>query len=577
MNNEYTQAKQGKQKILFIGDLRSANNFGAIATTETLIGFLKNHSQWSEIKYIDYKSLYYSTPINGWGDHRFEDKFKTIAKKILPITIIKIIALLKSKIAFSQRVEFIPCKYSLYEKFYNKMLNGEILQYEKQMLQWADLVLINGEGNIVNGTDKYGKYRQGGLYILFITWLSKVKYNKKTLVVNHTVDPANNDALEIIKNLYPLLDLVYVRETLSIKKLQEIGVNNALFVPDALFGYIPKLNWSPSKELMDHIDFSKPYWDRSMNSFLTINNHRPMAIGSFNIATYDLSFALLFNKKLIENLGMPVPYDLVRTGVWTMDSMNDMMRSFTLDVNGNGIMDDADNYGYVAHPKMVLPNFTVAAGAFMIKKDSQDLPYLGMTDERFLNVLDKVLGMMWDGGNWWNNTNLDADIPSAGINKFQEGGALFMDTSLFEIEKLRGMETDFGILPYPKLDETQDRYYGRVSYYVPTLVPVSNNELEMTGALFEALNAESYRTVLPTYLDTILMVRNTRDNESAEMLSLMFDSFVVDMGDSTMCSTIRDGMLWGFFINNNRQFVSAIEKQERQINRQLEKMVEAAQ
>ena len=41
------------------------------------------------------------------------------------------------------------------------MQKGLCLQYEKRMLEWADIVYINGEGNIVNGTDRYGKYRMG--------------------------------------------------------------------------------------------------------------------------------------------------------------------------------------------------------------------------------------------------------------------------------------------------------------------------------------------------------------------------------------------------------------------------------
>lgn len=317
-----------------------------------------------------------------------------------------------------------------------------------------------------------------------------------------------------------------------------------------------------------YIDLTQPWWDQSINSFLTINNVQPMTIGAFNIATYDLAFALLFNQQLVADLGLPVPYDLVRAGEWTMDAMLEMMRAFTSELD--------ERWGYVAHPKMVVPNFTVAAGALMIRKDGDDLPYLAMNEERFLAVWERVYELMWDEGHWWHNAPLDADIPSSSINAFQESRALFMDTSFFEIERLRGMETDFGILPYPKFDAYQERHYGRISYYIPTLVPVTNQQLEMTGAIFEALNAKSYRTVLPTYLDTILMVRNIRDEASAEMLALMFDSFVVDMGDTTLCAIIRDGIIAGMFSSNNRSFASVFERHTARIQRELDRMIDAA-
>jgi hypothetical protein len=223
---------------------------------------------------------------------------------------------------------------------------------------------------------------------------------------------------------------------------------------------------------------------------------------------------------------------------------------------------------------MVVPNFYIAAGEMSIKKDADDIPYLAVGEPRFLSVWEKVYQMMYDDMNWFRDRSPDADVPSSSVTAFQENRALFMDTSFFEIERLRGMETDFGIIPYPKFNAGQEKYYARISYYIPTIVPVSNNNLEMTGAIFEALNAESYRTVLPTYFDTILRVRNTRDEESEKMLDLMFDSFVVDIGDTTMCAIIRDGFIANMFNTNNRDFASAIERQSARIQRELDRMID---
>jgi polysaccharide pyruvyl transferase WcaK-like protein len=112
---------------------------------------------------------------------------------------------------------------------------------------------------LVHGIDSEGKYLIGGLYHLYLLWLSKVKYNKPTFVVNHTVDTGNNEANEIIQQLYPKLDFVAVREKFSLRILKQMGIGNATFIPDALFTYTPKLNWKPSEELVKQIDFSKPY------------------------------------------------------------------------------------------------------------------------------------------------------------------------------------------------------------------------------------------------------------------------------------------------------------------------------
>lgn len=249
-------------KILFVGDLRTANNYGAIATTETLNNMLVQANPDAEIRYIDFRSLYNPTPVSGWpasdgASTKLKACLKTVVKKVLPSSLLRLL----KQIVFTEKksLSYIPYKRSLYDDFYVRMQKGEILGFEKRMIEWADMVYINGEGNIVHGVDKYGKYRNGGLYILFMAWLAKEKFHKKTFMVNHTVDPANKDVFEIIAKVYPTLDKVYVRETLSLPKLLEVGVHNGMFVPDALFGYQPVQNWQPTSKLARQIDFSKPY------------------------------------------------------------------------------------------------------------------------------------------------------------------------------------------------------------------------------------------------------------------------------------------------------------------------------
>jgi polysaccharide pyruvyl transferase WcaK-like protein len=216
----------------------------------------------AEIRYIDFRSFYNPTPVSGWPASdgvatKMRGRLKSVLKKVLPVFLLRLV----KQIVFSEKKlqSYIPYKLSLYDAYYARLQKGEILGFEKRMLEWADMVYINGEGNIVHGVDKYGKYRNGGLYILFMAWLAKEKFHKKTFMVNHTVDPANKDVFDIIAEVYPALDKVYVRETLSLAKLQEVGVDNGMFVPDALFGYQPVQNWHPTAKLAQQIDFSKPY------------------------------------------------------------------------------------------------------------------------------------------------------------------------------------------------------------------------------------------------------------------------------------------------------------------------------
>ena len=60
------------------------------------------------------------------------------------------------------------------------------------------------------------------------------------------------------------------------------------------------------------------------------------------------------------------------------------------------------------------------------------------------------------------------------------------------------MESNFGIIPFPKFDAEQTDYYAMVEAGSRIMtVPVTNKNTEMTGAVLETLNFLTYRDVIP--------------------------------------------------------------------------------
>ncbi len=117
------------------------------------------------------------------------------------------------------------------------------------------------------------------------------------------------------------------------------------------------------------IDLSKPYWDKTINESLTIANTHYIALSAFDLCSYDLTFALTFNKDFIKNFNLADPYETVKNGEWTIDKMNEMMLTVVSDADGNGKWDTNDRYGYLASPKMVSPGFWIGANIFSPKLD----------------------------------------------------------------------------------------------------------------------------------------------------------------------------------------------------------------
>ncbi|MBQ8578278.1 MAG: hypothetical protein IJ449_10005, partial [Clostridia bacterium] len=146
--------------------------------------------------------------------------------------------------------------------------------------------------------------------------------------------------------------------------------------------------------------------------------------------------------------------------------------------------------------------------------------------------------------------------------------------SFFFIESMRGMDTDFGIIPYPKYDEAQENYHTRVCYYFPVVVPSTNADTDMTGYLLEILNYRSYHDVIPAYYDISLKTKGTRDEASAQMLDLIFSSRVIDIGDSTLCDVIRDNFMFQMMKTDKRDLGSTVERNRKIIEKRLDTLIQ---
>ena len=84
------------------------------------------------------------------------------------------------------------------------------------------------------------------------------------------------------------------------------------------------------------------------------------------------------------------------------------------------------------------------------------------------------------------------------------------------------MEDNYSILPYPKWDTAQEIYFTNADdkfqvFSIPTTAP----DPEYIGTIFEAMSAESYRSVYPTYYDVALKGKYSSDPTTAEMIDLI--------------------------------------------------------
>lgn len=329
-------------------------------------------------------------------------------------------------------------------------------------------------------------------------------------------------------------------------------------------------------EYDQYIDLNKPYWDLGLTNTLTFGEAIFFPVGAIDITTYDLIHVLLFNKDLISDFDLENPYNLVTSGNWTFDKYAEMVKQVGSDIDGNGVMDENDMYGLVSMVKYVLPCFWVAAGVETVTKTNDGLPQFTLIgDEKFASVIEKIFNITYDNDSWYKNTSDRNNYSTVNDKIFMSNHTLFFNSTFKMIEDMRSMETDFGIIPYPKYTESQADYYTRMEGCFPFIVPITVSDPATTGAIIEAMACESMKYIIPAYYEVSLKSKYTRDEESSKMLDIIFSNRVIDLGDSIWCGILRDGIFVDMFARNDRNLISQLEKVENKMTDAINKVLSA--
>lgn len=326
---------------------------------------------------------------------------------------------------------------------------------------------------------------------------------------------------------------------------------------------------------LPYIDLEKPWWDPAVNA-LSIDHKNFLLGGDLLILDNEATNVLLFNKDMMGTLGLDLPYNLVREGKWTMDKFGEYIKGATTDLNGDGVITPKDDrWGFVCFNDTMHALFVSGGGALAVK-DENDLPYMDFTSAQNLAVLDKVMNIMYDKT---TTLNVQSDTPSAEwtpvfYGSFEQNRALFLWARLRVVEKYRGMEANFGIIPLPKYDELQKDYRSVVNPYTGVLlgVPKSAGDLERDSIILEALSAESRYTLKPAYYDVVLQRKYVRDDESGEMLDIIFNSRIYDIGSIYSFGNVFMDFI-GLCYKSDRNVVSYYDKKIGAMQKSIDKVV----
>ena len=279
-----------------------------------------------------------------------------------------------------------------------------------------------------------------------------------------------------------------------------------------------------------YMDLSKPWYDQNANEQLSIDGKLFATVGDMILMDNEATLCVLFNKRLADDYGFEDFYDMVKRGTWTIDRMTEFAKQAAKDLDGDGVMGEKDQWGNIGEPLNTYA-FMVGCGVAAVKK-VDDIPVFDMKNEHFYDAFTKAVNLNRDNKVTMFSDNFKAADVWADIidPAFTEGRVLFNTAGLVRVTVFRAMETNFGILPLPKYDESQKEYNSMVSIGCANSIAIpATADAERCGAVIEALSAEGYYTLTPAYYDIVLKTKNARDDASSEMLDIIFDNRIFDI------------------------------------------------
>lgn len=330
---------------------------------------------------------------------------------------------------------------------------------------------------------------------------------------------------------------------------------------------------------VDYIDFTKEWWNQDINETLSINDQLYFTTSDFSLRDKNRAYILLYNRTMADELKLGNPIDMVYDGTWTLDVFSQWAIAAGGDLNGDGAIDDGDSFGVTMDSYNAVQAFATGCGIKIVDKNEQGQYEIEVNTEASVDVIETIVNLLNDGRaastcESWNG-KVDYDFWSFAGKAFKEGRALFVNTFPHGLKNFSAeCVDDYGIIPYPKYDESQEKYYTYADIMAMLFaIPVTSSDPDFTGFMLEALSAASTDTTLEAYYEVSCKTKYTYDPDSAAMLDITFDGIRYEPAVIYSISGLSD-IFTSLGSNMSTAFSSTYASIEKSALSDLEKLIE---
>lgn len=260
--------------------------------------------------------------------------------------------------------------------------------------------------------------------------------------------------------------------------------------------------------------------------------------GDIGLRTKNATNCLFFNKAVFDAHNIEYPYQTVLNDKWTLDKMYQIVKDINLseELDGDGRITYHDKFG-VAGQRGNLAALLYASGQRIARIGEDGLPYLSFYSEQSAKVIEDALELMQDKANFVVGDDFFNESPTPMVmllDSFKADQCAFYMGGMEDALKLGDMQSEFGILPLPKYDETMTGYsnfagaWSSNVYCIP--FGLDADRTSRNCILLDALGGYSVDTVATAYYDVVLQFQKLRTQEDVDMLKIITRRVGADLG-----------------------------------------------
>ena len=289
---------------------------------------------------------------------------------------------------------------------------------------------------------------------------------------------------------------------------------------------------------LENLDLAQPWYIPNMEETVGMNGRLYFIAGDASLSYLKSAFCIYYNRDMAEEFQIEDLNKTIKDGKWTIERLTELTVQTTVDLNSDGTYDLNDQLGFISHDSNHIYGYLQSMNIQLYRRneDGSRSFTFGTDHDHAACTLIAKLKNETQGSYFFGVSN-------SGLGNqadYQNLSSMFISDRVFMISAevddviacgYHGMESTYGVLPYPKYDEEQENYYttSRTTHSV-FMMPTTGVDPDRAAAVMEAISSIRYQQVLPTYYEVALKTKYSESTETAEIFDIIHNSMVLDFG-----------------------------------------------